>query len=285
MEVEVPCRSRSELPAGKSRAHGSDGREAVPAGASPGLAKDLPGVAHRWHGAEGGITRRVPLKAPSGSSPLLLGRVGGSLGGGQGRACVSGTFGAVPSKVQCAGPGATPAAPTPGRLFPGSPEGPGRAAGRVRVARGQARPPPTRPSPAAVHEQAGRDPALQHAQEAGQLTAARLHALQPAGRLQRLLPRLPPQREEHPLPLHAGARRPCPGWWGGPSSQPRTGGGGGTAGRTAEPRGLGRGLPHGHTWCGRSSAGCLHRPTFFRLYHQEQHRKRFLRRFLFNSLF
>lgn len=69
------------------------------------------------------------------------------------------------------------------------------------------------PPPAEVHEQAGCDSALQHAQEAGQLLAARLHALQPTGRLQRLLPRLPPQREEHPLPLHAGASpapRPAP---------------------------------------------------------------------------
>lgn len=58
---------------------------------------------------------------------------------------------------------------------------------------------------AEVHKQAGRDPALQHAQETRQLPAAWLHAFQPTGRLQRLLPRLPPQWEEHPLPLHAGA--------------------------------------------------------------------------------
>ena len=114
----------------------------------------------------------------------------------------------------------------PAGLFIGRPEGPGGQLARRAWPRGRPGCCQPGPLPAAVHEQAGRDPALQHAQEAGQLAAARLHALQPAGRLQRLLPRLPPQREEHPLPLHAGApptrpARPSPA--AGLPSRPRLG--------------------------------------------------------------
>ena len=57
---------------------------------------------------------------------------------------------------------------------------------------------------AGVCEEGGDDPTLQVAQEAGRVAAARLHALQPHGRLRQEVWDVHPQRATDALPLPAG---------------------------------------------------------------------------------
>lgn len=60
---------------------------------------------------------------------------------------------------------------------------------------------------ARVHKKGGDDPALQVAQEARRVPPARLHALQPPGRLQRQVRQLHAQQEADALPLHQRGMR------------------------------------------------------------------------------
>jgi hypothetical protein len=58
--------------------------------------------------------------------------------------------------------------------------------------------------PAGVCQEGGDDPPLQVAQEARRVAPARIHALLARRRLQRPLPRMPPQPQADPLPLRHG---------------------------------------------------------------------------------